>query len=69
MLESLPPWIRYPGESPYWGGWRQGGSEAWLHDTWLPFWRALSAPEREAYLDRWPPPDDDWRAYLEQHWV
>jgi hypothetical protein len=65
----LPPWIRYHGESPYWGGWRQGESETWLRDTWLPFWRALSADEREGYLLRWPPPDEDWHVYATVHWV
>ena len=69
MLEAPPPWIRYEGESPYWGGWRQGESEAWLLDTWLPFWHALGAAERDAYLRRWPPPDDDWHTYVTVHWV
>lgn len=67
--ELEPPWTAYPGQPPWWGGWRQGTSEAWLHDQWLPFWHAKDAAAREAYLVRWPPPDEDWREYLMQHWA
>ena len=64
-----PPWIEYPGNDPLWGGWRQGISEAWLRDKWLPFWRSLDGSEREAYLQRWPPPDDQWLTYLTIFWA
>ncbi|MET0390758.1 MAG: hypothetical protein ABW321_32595 [Polyangiales bacterium] len=58
-----PPWITYPHSEPEWGGWRQGVSEVWLHQVWLPFWRGLSEAERGEYLTRWPP-DDTWRERL-----
>jgi hypothetical protein len=64
-----PPWIEYPGSDPVWGGWRQGISEAWLKDMWLPFWRSLDVPMREAYLKTWSPPDEQWRTYLMVFWV
>jgi hypothetical protein len=64
-----PPWIEYPDTDPLWGGWRQGISEAWLKDRWLPFWRSLDGPAREAYLQDWAPPDDQWRTYLTVFWV
>lgn len=64
-----PPWIEYPGYDPLWGGWRQGISEAWLLDKWLPFWKSLDAVKREAYLQKWPPPDDLWRTYVTVYWV
>jgi hypothetical protein len=64
-----PPWVQYPGSDPLWGGWRQGFSEAWLREEWLPFWRSLDAPAREAFLQRWPPPDDQWLTYLTVFWV
>jgi hypothetical protein len=67
--ESLvPPWIRYPGHEPWWGGWRQGESEVWLLEEWLPFWRSLSEIERGQYIARWIPPDEDWHEYLTVHW-
>jgi hypothetical protein len=64
-----PPWIAYRNVDPWWGGWRQGVSESWLNGTWLPFWRRLTRGEREAYLERWPPPDEDWRVYLLEYWT
>jgi methyltransferase (TIGR00027 family) len=59
--EISPPWVTFPLSTPLWAGWRQGISEGWLHSTWLPFWWSLSAAESAAYLERWPPPDDQWR--------
>lgn len=64
-----PPWIEYPGSEPMWGGWRQGTSEAWLLESWLPFWKALAPREREEYLKIWPPPTEDWDYYLNVAWV
>ncbi|MEY4577117.1 MAG: hypothetical protein RL701_1820 [Pseudomonadota bacterium] len=58
-VEPAPPWVAYRGSSPEWGGWRQGVSEAWLHDVWLPFWRGLSADQGEQYVQRWSA-DDEW---------
>jgi hypothetical protein len=66
--ELQPPWIVYPDSDPYWGGWRQGYSEAWLVDQWLPFWRALDKGGRLSYLERWPPPSEEWRTYLLVFW-
>ena len=64
-----PPWIEYPDNDPTWGGWRQGVSEAWLLEVWLPFWRGLSPEERARYLQKWPPPTDDWDFYLNVAWI
>jgi len=58
-----PPWIQYPQSDPVWGGWRQGVSETWLHDVWLPFWRNITPEARAAFLDRNPPPTDEWRVF------
>jgi hypothetical protein len=63
-----PPWITYPGHDPWWGGWRQGESEGWLHHVWLPFWRQLPPEEQNAYLEWYPPPNDEWHEYLTKHW-
>jgi len=67
--ELQPPWEAFPGSDPMWGGWRQGVSEAWLRDRFLPFWRGLDGDGRRAYLDRWPPPTDLWRIYLTKFWA
>jgi len=64
-----PPWIEYPESEPSWGGWRQGASEAWLHDAWLPFWKGLGPDGRAAYLQRWPPPNDEWSLYISHFWI
>ena len=66
--EVDPPWAVYPHSEPWWGGWRQGRSEAWLHEVWLPFWRGRTPAERDAYLKRRPPPTEEWRAYLLERW-
>jgi hypothetical protein len=64
-----PPWIEYPHSEPAWGGWRQGPSEAWLRDVWLPFWKRLSRDDRGAYLEQWPPPTDEWMLYVNHIWI
>ena len=63
-----PPWIRYPGNEPTWGGWRQGYSEAWLKEVWFPFWKRLTPADRDAYLKQWPPPNEDWELYVTRYW-
>ena len=65
--ELAPPWIEYPDRPPWWGGWRQGESEHWLHNAWLPFWKALSEEGRSQYIDRWQP-SPEWKEYLLVHW-
>jgi hypothetical protein len=59
-----PPWARYPGRAPWWGGWRQGDAEPWYLHVFLPFWAGLGAEQRLEYLGRWPPPDADWAENL-----
>ncbi len=66
--EPSPPWVAYPNRGPTWGGWRQGYGEAWLHEVWLPFWRAITPGARRRFLTRWPPPSEDWKHYLEIQW-
>lgn len=57
-LENLPPWLKYPDTEIFWGGWRQGNSENWLLNIWLPFWERLTTSEKRAYLEKYPPPDN-----------
>jgi len=71
--DPQPPWVAFPGSEqaggPIWGGWRQGVSEAWLRDRFLPFWRGLDGDQRRAYLDRWRPPTNLWATYLTTFWA
>jgi hypothetical protein len=66
--EVSPPWVKFPGNDPWWGGWRQGVSEAWLQEVWLPFWRSKTREEQELYLREWIPPSEEWRQYVLEHW-
>lgn len=59
--ELPPPWVRWPGAEPEWGGFRQGYAEAWWHVHFQPFWDALE--DRDAWLDRWEAPPA-WRERL-----
>jgi hypothetical protein len=68
FLSQQPPWIEYLGADAIWGGWRQGSSEAWLNDIWLPFWNRLSTEDRERYLKQWPTPNEEWNVYLTYLW-
>jgi hypothetical protein len=61
--EIEPPWIAFPASNPI-HGWNQGYEEAWKLDVWSPFWRRLSVEEKNAYLDKWRPPNEDWRETL-----
>lgn len=63
-----PPWLEYPGSEPTWGGWRQGYSQTWFEERWLPFWLALVEQVRAAYLADFPPPDEDWAWYAHEVW-
>jgi hypothetical protein len=46
------PWVAFP--NTYGAiGWTQGENEAWMRDTWCPFWLGLSEEDRKSYLKRW----------------
>lgn len=62
--EMQPPWVRWPGALPEWGGFRQGHGEAWYLLQFLPFWSKLDADARRGWLDRWEAPAA-WRERLE----
>ena len=71
-MSVQPPWLRFPeaGEmGPTWGGWRQGYGEHWLHETWLPFWKAMTPSQRAAYLTANPAPTTEWLHHIEQVWI
>jgi len=61
--EMVPPWVAYPGQDPWWGGWRQSGGERWLVEEWVPFWSHLDKQARADYLGYWNA-SDDWAEYL-----
>lgn len=64
----MPPWLAYPGNPPWWGGWRQGEAEAWLLKIWFPFWQARKPAEKASYLQTFPPPDEEWQTYMTEYW-
>lgn len=66
--EIKPPWIVFPNSSPIYG-WNQGGNEYWKTNVWMPFWTAMSEDERESYLEKWQPPDEDWRETITVYWT
>lgn len=66
--EIEPPWIAFPHSSPI-HGWNQGETEYWKLNVWLPFWTTMSEIERDRYLQRWQPPNDDWKESITAYWV
>ena len=68
-IEVQPPWVEYERSEPTWSGWRQGPSERWLLDVWLPFWKGLTPEGRRSYLRKFPPPTEDWDFYLNVAWI
>jgi len=62
-VDIQPPWVVYPGQFPWWVGWRQGGGEAWLMSIWRPYWRSLDEQQQLDYLQQWSPPLA-WRDFL-----
>jgi hypothetical protein len=37
-------------------------------DEFLPFWQTRTNEQRAEYLERWPPPNEDWLEYMTLHW-
>jgi hypothetical protein len=64
ILTPPPPWIEFPNEAFYWGGWKQGSGEVWMLSIWIPFWLTKDSIQRAAYLTKWPPPDDEWAWWI-----
>lgn len=50
-----PPWIVFPHIAPDELALhvRQGVAEPWFDQEWRPFWTALTAIQRDRYLDDW----------------
>ena len=63
MAEPPPPWVAFPSLGPALPP-TQGAEEAYIDMDWLPFWSALRADEKAAYLDRWQA-SPDWREAIE----
>jgi hypothetical protein len=58
------PWRKFPKiPNRYSLGWKMGLGEMYLAVEFLPWWRAQSRQQREAYLALTQAPDD-WREYL-----
>lgn len=63
-----PPWIQLSTDPPWHPKWRQGNSDHWMNLIWVPFWRKKKLEEKKNYLEKFPPPDEEWRDYLMAHW-
>ena len=70
--EPLPPWIEFPGFSPYHIFWRMGAGESYLLDPFGPFMAELDKSEREKYFSRydlgeeWPHRQDWYYGWVEK---
>lgn len=62
--DAVPPWHAFPELESVSSGWRQGDSQFWLQQYFLPFWKKLNQSEKSAYLDRWQA-DELWRKQIE----
>jgi hypothetical protein len=66
-IEPNPPWIEFAGETFYWAGWKQGSGHPWMVSVFLPFLLAATPSQREVYLVKWPPLDDEWCLWVSQY--
>lgn len=70
--EPLPPWIEYPGFSPYDIFWRMGAGESYLIRPFGPFMAALSKSERKQYFlrydlgEEWPHRDQWYYGWVKE---
>lgn len=64
MTETPPVWIAFPELTPE-DSLNQGAGARYIDFDWLPFWMSLSAPEKEAYLDRWNA-SPEWREVIHE---
>lgn len=55
LRPQKPPWIAFPQIAPteLVAYLKQGDTEAWFDQVWRPFWDALDATQRVAYLNEW----------------
>ena len=66
--EDIEPPYNSLGDDPPWHPrWRQGSSDYYMN-IWMPFWFDLPEERRLAYLEKYPPPDEEWYEYLTIKW-
>ena len=61
--DVLPPWLVF-SEPPNSLGRRMGSGQDHI-DKWARAWRTMSREEREQYAGKFPPPDPNWKAWLD----
>lgn len=65
--EIEPPWIAFPYSYASFG-WNSGTTEHWKLEVWLPFWKKLSQADKEKYLEKWQPPNEEWLKLITVDW-
>lgn len=66
--EIEPPWITFPISLPA-VGWNDHFLENWKLNIWIPFWDTLDEVEKKTYLQKYPPPDQEWRKNITENWT
>lgn len=66
--EIEPPWRIFPLSLSSFG-WDEGLLERWKLEVWIPFWDRLGLEERQIYIGKWPPPNDEWEENIISRWV
>lgn len=64
--DMMPPWLVFPDlpAEAFHGSTRQGIVEPWFDHVWNPFWSALDADSKAAYLVHWNA-SQEWRDALD----
>jgi hypothetical protein len=55
LPDAAPPWIAFPDikADEFSQYVKQGATEVWFDQVWLPFWSSLSAQEKRSYLKQY----------------
>jgi len=61
--ELFPPWIAFPSMFQGSPRWNQGYQEHYCNNYWIPFWKELTALQKEDYMIKYNCPAD-WKEWL-----
>ena len=66
--EIEPPWFAFPVSYASYG-WNSSATEKWKLEIWIPFWKKLNQTDKEKYLEKWQPPNEDWLKLITIDWT